>query len=1087
MTNRNVQLGILPTNGPVITGEILQTARVDLPGAYDAVNGTVVGDSIRFGPYRLYSSFSDVMDGSAFAANSPETMVHNAGHTVILSWGQGGYSGSDYKKAHPNDSWWAAVAAGYADTQLKNMFAKVHGLEFGTAVVPVPTTSGKKLPIPGSTKKGSKPTEVILAPVSHEPNIPETHFGTAAEFAAAMKHCMVLYDTWRGAQTPAITVKRIAFTVIISNPGGKVTSTCSDYYGIGTANDISGTGSRPVDKPGWDIYYPQVEKGNGPASPGPGSGGNGNSVYFGSKFQQLNDWVYATGAGKGHFSNTTRQVIGEIGCRIQTAKSGDGTAPDSGWADKFWNNATSGFTKWNQNNALPNGDHPLHYVCLFASGGLMLQDAKHGYGASGNIDNSIIPDTTTYDATFQNGGFSVRPQFVAVRACLVANGNETMGASVTASVPSAPTFDTPTAGQTSTVLHFTVPDDSVNIVKDGVVTQSNKTGTSATIYADGTKPFPQDAVYGLTGNKGTDTSAESATVTVHWLASTVSPPAAAGKPVVSNVGQASATFTVTPVATATLYSWYLDSNTTVGSPDFTSPTPVIAASGLTPGSHTVKCLPSNAGGYPSVSGTPTFSTASNSFTMTSSPDTHAPPTPATPTLADMGSDGATPTITWAAVTDTVTAGETTSGMREYSILRSLTNLPETAVEISVVPASLTTFTDDKAPQSTQGPTDVYYFVAARDNVLLTSPPSTPVKATIPASTSAADPVAVLTLPALVNVGALFTADATASTPGTGGAITAYTFDFEDGTEDDPANLTNPLRRHTYSEFRQYLVTLTVTDASGNKSAPVQQYIIAQPSDGLTFEETGAPKVIPGAPQLADDVNKPLKVHDDSIGTLRDRLDGHDQILTQIGDPLTPRRHGGALFATINPESVNNQYDLGAGVMHVMRCQTLDQEPFASVNWVQVNATVTAASVTNAFWAVYDVGGNLISATTATDCSADCMVQDEHTYVFDGGPFDLPLGVDVGDDPQQPPTNEFFIAFYLGTVGASKPQIAVGSKFANAVNIGTSKTAVTPTRDTIHSVPLFSTAANTPGSALHPPATLGALTRLGASMLAVIYP
>jgi hypothetical protein len=78
------------------------------------------------------------------------------------------------------------------------------------------------------------------------------------------------------------------------------------------------------------------------------------------------------------------------------------------------------------------------------------------------------------------------------------------------------------------------------------------------------------------------------------------------------------------------------------------------------------------------------------------------------------------------------------------------------VEIGTGARSATSYTDNNAPQSTEGPTDVYYFVGARDNVLLTSPPSTPVKVTMPAVASGAGPVAVLTLPAQVNVGALFT-------------------------------------------------------------------------------------------------------------------------------------------------------------------------------------------------------------------------------------------------------------------------------------------------------------------------------------------
>jgi hypothetical protein len=877
----------------------------------------------------------------------------------------------------------------------------------------------------------------------------------------------------------------VKFTAIISNPGGNVASVCSSYYGIGTANDISGASSRPVDYPGWDIYYPKVEKGNGPATPGPASGGNGDSVYFGSKFAQLNSWTYdSTHASGGHFSSTTRQVIGEIGCRIQTARSGDGTAPDAGWANKFWNDGTSGFTKWNQNNALPNGDHPLIYVCLFASGSLMLQDARHDHGASGNIDNSIIPDTTTYDATFQNGGYSVRPQFVAVRTCLVANGNETMGATVAASVPSTPTVDTPTAGQTSTLLHFTVPDDSVNVLKDGVVTQSNKTGTSTTIYADGTRPLPQTNLYSLTGNRGTDTSAASGTVSVTWLAAATPPPGAAGKPVVSNVGQSTATFTVTAVATATLYSWYLDGNTTVGNPDFTSPTPTLAASGLLAGAHTVKCLPSNAGGYPNTSGTPIFSPASDSFTMSSSPDTHAPPTPGTPTVTDMGGDGATPTITWTAVTDTVTVGETTSGLREYPVYRSLSNLPETAVEIGRAPSSQTSYTDNNAPQSTEGPTDVYYFVGARDNVLLTSPLSTPVRVTVPQSAAATGPIAGLVLPDQVNVGALFTADATTSTPGTGGAITGYRFDFDDGTSDDPADLTNPLRRHTYDTAKQYLVTLRVTDASGNISPPVQKYIIAAPSDGLTFPETGAPRILPGSPMTAASVDDPMGVFDAAIGNLNDQADQYGRVLAQIGDPVTPRRHGGAVFASINPETATTAFNLQPATLYVIRCTTIDGGPFSTVNWAQSQTGV--GTVTGAFFAVYDVDGNLVSPTGAlTDVSAKWMASGEQSFTLDGAPFDPPLGDDNSDNLTQI-TDEFFLAFYLATVGSTHPQIASGSLFS-AVNMGTSLSAVTPSQTNIQTVPLFSTASATVTTALNAPASLGTLTRWNASACVVLYP
>jgi hypothetical protein len=165
--------------------------------------------------------------------------------------------------------------------------------------------------------------------------------------------------------------------------------------------------------------------------------------------------------------------------------------------------------------------------------------------------------------------------------------------------------------------------------------------------------------------------------------------------------------------------------------------------------------------------------------------------------------------------------------------------------------------------------------------------------------------------------------------------------------------------------------------------------------------------------------------------------------------------------------------------------TINGEPFSSVHWVQVAASPSA--VTNAFWAVYDVSGALMSPTTVTDVSSSWSTAAEQSFTLDGGPFDPPFGADNTDTNTFPPTNEFFLAFYFGTVGATKPQIAVGSQYANAINIGTSTSAITPSQTTIQQVPIFATAANTPSTNLQPPATLGALTRLGASVLVALYP
>jgi hypothetical protein len=1079
--SRKVQLGIYPTNGMVIDGSILQTARIDRAGAY-STTGTVLGDNIRTGPWRLYSSIDDVVNGSAFAAGSPEVMAHKAGHTVILSWGQGSYPSSAYAKANTGTSWWAAMAAGYIDTQLKNMFSKVHALPFAQGVTPVSTTTGSKEAIPGSTKKGVTPSEVVLCPLSHEPNIPGTQFGTPAEFCAGMKHVMQLYDTWVGGGT-----KRIKFTNIISYPGSNVYAVCggkgggANYYGVGTGNDISGGGARPVDYPGWDLYFPGVEKSNGPATPGAGSGGNGNSVYFGAHFGQLNSWVYGTQAAgaKGGGFTTQRQVIGEIACRIQTAKSSDGTAPDSTWPDKFWNDATNGFTKWNQNNALAgSGDHPLIYVCLYAAASLMKTGSTYGNGASGNIDNSIIPDTTTYTTTFQNGGYSLRPSFTAFRTCLIANGNETMTG--TAGVtPTGLSVTTPAAGVRSATLTWTTnaANVSYNLYVNNVLTQTGLSGGSAPVSIPSTTPLPHSDTLKLTG-VGSDNSetALSSSVTVNYTAGAGTIPATPAQPTVSNVGQTTATFSVTAVTGATGYAWYLDGN--VSTPDYTSSNASFGATALAAGSHTVKCAAYNA------AGTSSQSVASSSFTMSTAPDTTPPNVPTGLAAPVIGSSQVV--LSWNAATDPTVAGATTSGMGTYIVQRSFSPVAGTGTTLSPNNLTSPSFVDSAPPSSSAAAVTVYYTVAAVDVAGNPSAFSSPLTVVLPQAVTSILPIAVPFVPSVVNFGQLFTVDDGGSVAGSGGNIVNWSWSFGDGLGAATANARHSYQQDTDLSPHQFTGSLVVIDESGQNSQPASFTILATPTDsGGVFPYTGAPMFAKAAGLLADTFNNVDMAQEAALASLDSRLAATESDLAQIGDPLTPRRHNNALFASVNPEAAGSAFTLAAGTMYVIRSTTINGASFSTVRWTQTSSTVSAG-VANSFWAVYDVSGTLISSATATDCSSQWLTQQECSYTFDGAPFDPPLGADNTVSQQIPASNEFFVAFYLGAVGTNHPQIAIGSNFANAVNLGTSTTAITPSQDNIQSVPLFSTAANTPSTNLQPPTTLGALTRVNASMLTALY-
>src|SRR5689334_6127069 len=98
-------------------------------------------------------------------------------------------------------------------------------------------------------------------------------------------------------------------------------------------------------------------------------------------------------------------------------------------------------------------------------------------------------------------------------------------------------------------------------------------------------------------------------------------------------------------------------------------------------------------------------------------------------------------------------------------------------------------------------------------------------------------------------------------------------------------------------------------------------------------------------------------------------------------PMHPYRYGGALFTTLPPGTASVAFTLSPGTMYVARCSVLQSgNSFQTIKWPQVKTSPTG--VTNAFWALYDVNGGLVSSTTATDCSAAWMSQGVQSYTLD---------------------------------------------------------------------------------------------------------
>jgi hypothetical protein len=866
----------------------------------------------------------------------------------------------------------------------------------------------------------------------------------------------------------SISVKHIKFAVCLSNPGGSVNTVAGNFYGIGAGSsgtgdtyDITKTGTRPMDYAGWDIYYPRTENSKDKSGNYLGPIKQSDEISFSAKYAQLRTWTAAK------MPTNTLDIIPEYACRMPTEPAGTGSGPDPTFP-ATWHTAMIAYLEAHKVNT----NHSVRYMCQFAAGSV-LSDLQ----SKGGADNSIIPDQTTRKDGWQVEGVSLRPNFTAFHDALISLGNPSLPSGGAVGVtPTGVAVATPAAGATSTTLSWTTNGANVtyDVYKDGTLTQPDLTGSSTTVSASpGSLPQTHTYAVGGVGTDGIHGAHTSGTVSVTYTVSGVTPPSTPSAPTIpaASVGQSTATGNVTPVATATGYDWYLDGNT--GTPDFTTTNPTVAMTGLSSGAHTLKVRAFNAGG-PSAQ-----SAASSSFTMTTGPDTTGPSVPtglaAIPSAVQVN-------LSWTASTDTVVSGSSTSGMGTYNVQRSLSPVVGTGTTISPsVGISTTTFVDSSPPASTLGPVTVYYTVQAVDAAGNPSAYSTPLPVVIPQSTAGDKPIAVLTLPTSpVQFLEQWTADGSGSTPGTGGSITNYQFTFSDGLTIGPGS--SPTARRSVPDPGNgtpldMTVTLSVTDSGGFTSLPVSGVVHVVPADGGIFDYTEKPRYVKGAPMTAAGFNLVTDAHEAVFQTFDDRIGATEGAISQIGDPLTSRRHGGAVYSSINPETATVAFNLQAATLYVIRCTTLSGVPFSTVNWAQSQSSVS--TVTNAFWAVYDVTGALMSPTGAlTDVSSMWMASGEQTFTLDGAPFDPPLGADDSDDVSAI-TNEFFLAFYLATVGSTHPQIASGSIFA-AVNLGTSLTAITPTQANIQTVPLFATSAATVGTALNAPASLGALTRSNAS-------
>lgn len=1045
---RKCGLGFFPANGLVMTGQLDQTARLERTGTYNATTGTTLGT--RVVAHRIYDSFSVIQNGTAFTAGTNARYSFDSGHVVIWSSSGNGTASAPF---------YPAVIAGTYDTVLKNTFARIEALPWGAAVTPISTSTGSKEIIPGSQYGGTKPTEMIWLQ-NHEPNINTgTTYGTPAQFAGMMKHIAQLYDTWCTANS--ISTKHIKFAVCLSNPTGtaNVNAKANSFYDVGNSNDISKTGARPMDYAGWDIYYPRTEN---TQNGGPVTASSSDEIAFSatSKYGACHAWTLA------NMPTNTMDVIPEFAIRIPTSPASGGAGPDPTWPATWF---TGAITYLNA-NTLANGNHPVAYMCQFAASSVLSNKVQ------GGADNSIILDQTTQATSYQVGGVATRPTGTAFHDALITLGNPSLPSGGSAGVvPTGVGATTPTAGQTSATLSWTTNGANVsyNVYKDGTQTQTGITTGSATIFAS-SGALPQTHSYTVTGvgTNGAET-AQSSSVNVTYPAASGSAPAVPTGLAASNVQQSTATASWNASTGATGYVVNLNSSD-LAPVSVTS----TALSGLTPGvSQTITVRAFNASGT---------STASSgvSFTTSLNPDTTGP---SVPTGLAATASSSQVLLTWTASTDTPVTGAVTSGMGTYVVQRSLSPIAGTGTTLSPPNLSSNSFLDTAPPASSSGPVTVYYTVSAVDIATNPSAFSSPLSVVIPQASLGSSPTAVLSLPTTgVTYGQLFTADGSQSVPGTGGNIVNWQFDFGDSITAGPAAVaatTHAYAQSTIVSPQLFTVTLTVTDASG-QTGKTSGTVLASPQTGPNFAFSNAAMLIKGDTINADDGNIPFVAHESTLANHEQRIGINEATLAASANPDIPSRHGGALWLSMPPASASS-FGLTPTTAYVYRANTFGRQ-FSQVALTQNNGGISATS--GAFFAIYDVVGNLVSPTGAlTDANSMLTGSGVRTYTFDGGPFVPPLGADNTDPNSSIPTGEFFIYFYTGTLGTTKPNVIGNAPTIANFNFLCSTSAVTPTQANVQTVPFVGTASNTPSTSLNAPATLGTISASFQTILLALLP
>jgi hypothetical protein len=1012
--------------------------------------------------HRIYEEggFDAVINGSAAGPSSHARLSFDSGHAVIYSWG----SASAYTPNSSPSFWHDFYAGGPGGTTGKwdgavnNFFARVEkGWDWG-APVGRPGTPGaivqNGFTVPGSDQGGTKPLKMYMV-AWHEPNVPSTSLGSATEFAKAVRWLMLLYDTFCTANS--ISTKHIKFHPTLSFGSGK-TATYDSYYANGvTGADITKTGTRPADGGGLDVYFPNVEVGTSFVVT------QNNEASFSGKVSRFKLWSVT------NLPTNAPWIIPEFAVRKTT-----GTPNDDSYMSTFF----SAMNTWLGANTLSNGDWFIETMSQFASSSGNGKSGLKNTHSLGGIDNSVIPDQTTYQTSYQNPNVSLRTHFDAFKAQNDLMGNPTFPSTTPPSAPTGVTFVSPTAGSFQTTITFNLNgSDSYRVYKDGSVTQSGlvpapgATTMTVTVNADKTNALPQTHTFTIRAFKNNLESVDSTTQTITFTVGTGSVPAAPTSPNVSQIAQTTALAVVTPPSgPITGFQWFIG-----GSPATppTSTDPQVQLQGLTPGSTglvmTAKAF--NAAGVGIASSGFTFNTPLN-------PDVTGPTQPGQPSLTSAVAWNLVP-MTWTASVDNPgSSNEAVSGFDHYVV--TITTVGPGAPGTIIAKPAGNTFTDTNPPASFLGPVDAWYAVTGFDAQGNSSLVSLPLHVTIPQRPTPVKPVPQFVFSTTTfQQGQQFSVDGSSSVQGTAGSITNYVWIWNDGGPNDPPS-SSPTTQHTFNKWGVIGVQLMVTDSANNSVTSVPSFVIVAPPDGLTFNYTRAPKILPGTSTFATpgslypDINTTLGFFDQAISVADSRNDGQDVAITQTGNPSTPRRYNNAVYYTLPPATASASLTMNATTGYVVRCCVAPGQTFSKVQFVQVNGSPSA--VTGTFFAVFDVTGALISPTGALT-SADTLwsANQQCSYTLDGGPYGPPLGADDTASSGILPTMEFFIYWAFWTVGATHPAIASGSTFSNAINLGLG--TGTPTQANILSIAQFGQAANGPTAAYTPPSSLGSINTL----------